>query len=93
LPPTARGAVGGTPDVTCTGAGDGARGIQNNALFSVYAVARPDKTINSAFEYDPYAHPTLSGRAWITGLAQYTLDPTDPFPSGFTVGDTWGAGQ
>jgi proline racemase len=31
----------------------------------------------------------LSGSAWITGLAQYVVDPTDPFPDGFTVGDIW----
>jgi proline racemase len=34
--------------------------------------------------------PTLSGSAWITGFAQYVLDPEDPFPDGFTVGDIWG---
>jgi proline racemase len=33
--------------------------------------------------------PTLSGSAWITGLAQYVVDPEDPFPEGFTVGDIW----
>jgi len=33
--------------------------------------------------------PTLSGTAWITGLAQYVVDPDDPFPDGFTVGDIW----
>ncbi len=33
--------------------------------------------------------PTLSGAAWITGFAQYVLDPEDPFPNGFTVGDIW----
>lgn len=33
--------------------------------------------------------PTLGGQAWITGIAQYVVDPTDPFPSGFTVGDLW----
>jgi proline racemase len=40
----------------------------------------------------PYAAvvPTLSGQAWITGFANYVLDPTDPFPDGFTVGDIWG---
>jgi proline racemase len=27
--------------------------------------------------------PTITGRAWITGTAQYLLDPTDPFPAGF----------
>lgn len=34
--------------------------------------------------------PRIRGQAWITGLAHYVLDPTDPFPSGFTVGDIWG---
>ena len=33
--------------------------------------------------------PELSGTAWITGFAQYALDPEDPFPQGFTVGDIW----
>ena len=35
--------------------------------------------------------PALTGSAWITGFAQYVLDPDDPFPEGFTVGDIWGA--
>jgi proline racemase len=35
--------------------------------------------------------PTISGRAWITGYAQYVLDSSDPFPEGFTVGDIWGS--
>ena len=29
------------------------------------------------------------GTAWITGFASYVVDPTDPFPEGFTVGDIW----
>ena len=33
--------------------------------------------------------PTLAGTAWITGFAQYVVDPEDPFPDGFTVGDIW----
>jgi proline racemase len=33
--------------------------------------------------------PTLSGQAWITGMATYVVDPEDPFPEGFTVGDIW----
>jgi len=39
----------------------------------------------------PYAAvaPSLSGQAWITGFAQYVVDPEDPFPEGFTVGDIW----
>jgi len=34
--------------------------------------------------------PTLTGTAWITGIAQYVVDPSDPFPEGFMVGDIWG---
>lgn len=37
----------------------------------------------------PAVVPTLTGRAWITGRATYLLDPTDPFPEGFIVGDLW----
>lgn len=39
----------------------------------------------------PAVVPTLSGQAWITGITQYVLDPTDPFPEGYTVGDIWGS--
>jgi len=27
----------------------------------------------------------VSGRAWVTGMGQYLLDPTDPFPAGFDL--------
>jgi proline racemase len=37
----------------------------------------------------PAVVPQLSGTAWITGIAQYGVDPSDPFPEGFTVGDIW----
>ena len=33
--------------------------------------------------------PSLSGQGWISGISQHMLDPTDPFPTGFTVGDIW----
>lgn len=33
--------------------------------------------------------PTISGQGWITGVSNYTLDPEDPFPEGFKVGDLW----
>ena len=33
--------------------------------------------------------PTVAGTAWITGIYQMGLDPSDPFPQGFTLGDTW----
>ncbi|MER6050830.1 proline racemase family protein [Streptomyces sp. NPDC001793] len=33
----------------------------------------------------PAVVPTVTGRAWITGTAQYFLDPDDPFPGGFLL--------
>jgi proline racemase len=38
----------------------------------------------------PAVIPTLSGQGWITGFSQYVVDPDDPFPEGFRVGDLWG---
>ncbi len=34
-------------------------------------------------------HPSVSGRAWITGTTQLTLDPDDPWPAGYRISDTW----
>ena len=34
-------------------------------------------------------HPSVSGRAWITGTWQLTLDPDDPWPAGYRISDTW----
>jgi proline racemase len=36
--------------------------------------------------------PTISGRAWITGIHQLVRDPSDPLGGGFTLSDTWGIG-
>jgi proline racemase len=33
--------------------------------------------------------PSVTGRAWITGTHQYLLDPDDPWPEGYRIGDTW----
>jgi proline racemase len=33
----------------------------------------------------PALVPTITGRAWVTGTAQYMLDPADPFPEGFEL--------
>jgi proline racemase len=33
--------------------------------------------------------PSISGRAWITGSHQHMLDPTDPWPGGYKISDTW----
>jgi proline racemase len=33
----------------------------------------------------PAIVPEITGRAWITGMGQYLLDATDPFPAGFAL--------
>ena len=34
-------------------------------------------------------YPLISGQAWITGTHQHMLDPTDPWPQGYKIADTW----
>jgi proline racemase len=33
----------------------------------------------------PAVVPEITGRAWVTGMGQYLLDDSDPFPSGFAL--------
>ena len=33
--------------------------------------------------------PAIRGSAWITGVTQVLVDPTDPFPEGYLLSDTW----
>ena len=33
----------------------------------------------------PAVVPEITGRAWVTAMGQYLLDPTDPFPAGFDL--------
>ena len=33
--------------------------------------------------------PSVAGQAWITGKHIHTLDPTDPWPLGYKLSDTW----
>lgn len=39
----------------------------------------------------PAIRPQIAGRAWITGIHQHMLDPSDPWPEGYRLTDTWGA--
>lgn len=34
--------------------------------------------------------PRIEGRAWIYSMEEYGVDPSDPFPLGYTLSDTWG---
>ncbi len=44
-----------------------------------------ETTIGSGERQRAAVVPTVTGRAWVTGTAQYLLDPTDPFPHGFLL--------
>jgi len=33
--------------------------------------------------------PSITGRAWLTGIYQHMLDPDDPWPLGYRLSDTW----
>lgn len=37
--------------------------------------------------------PQVTGQAWITELSQVGVDPSDPFPVGYTLSDTWMGGD
>ena len=41
----------------------------------------------------PAIVPFISGRAWITGTSQLMLDPSDPWPTGYRLTDTWPLGE
>jgi proline racemase len=34
--------------------------------------------------------PAIRGSAWITGISQYIVDDSDPYPEGYLLADTWG---
>jgi proline racemase len=44
---------------------------------------------NIDLEGQPAIIPSISGRAWITGVHQHTLDADDPWPEGYRLSDTW----
>ncbi len=37
----------------------------------------------------PAVVPTITGSAYVYAISNYLLDPADPFPEGFTLGDIW----
>ena len=37
----------------------------------------------------PAMVPEVSGRARLTGISHYGVDPEDPFPEGYRLNDTW----
>lgn len=92
----------GRSDRSPTGTGTSARmaALHARGLLKVGQGITHESIIGSRFEgritgattvgSTPAVHTTVKGRAWITGLHQYFIDPSDPWPAGYVVGDTWG---
>jgi len=61
---------------------------------------RATSIINSVFEGQivraaqvgnkPAIVPSIAGRGWVTGIHQHMLEPSDPWPEGYRLSDTWG---
>jgi proline racemase len=55
-----------------------------------------DSTFEVTYSHDtmvagrPAVQPIISGRGWIHGIHQIGVDPSDPYPLGYSVSDTWG---
>ena len=49
----------------------------------------PHRSPTPALAGRPAIIPSISGRAWITGTRTEMLDPTDPWPAGYKLSDTW----
>ncbi len=62
----------------------------NESIISTRLVGRIAARVDLAGT--PAIVPEVTGRSWITGVHQFLLDPDDPFPQGFQLADTWGAG-
>jgi proline racemase len=59
----------------------------NESFIGTHFVARAvhETTVGPTDAPLPAIVPTITGRAWVTGTAQYHLDPSDPFPEGFEL--------
>ena len=59
----------------------------NESFIGTSFVARAirETRVGPAHAALPAVVPSITGRAWITGTAQYHLDPADPFPEGFEL--------
>ncbi len=53
--------------------------------------SRFESAIEAVTQVGPYEAvvPSVAGQAWITGMSQVGLDPSDPYPQGYTLSDTW----
>ena len=46
-------------------------------------------SLGSGRQRVPGIVPAIRGTAWLTGVTRVLVDPTDPFPEGYLLSDTW----
>lgn len=66
--------------------GAGEEFVHESVIGSVFTARIEEESTVGAV---PAIVPSVTGQAWITGLHQVGLDPTDPFPTGYRLADTW----
>jgi Proline racemase len=67
-----------------------ARGLMTEGdVYRARSIIGSEFVCRTAIGRQPAIVPVISGRAWITGVSQYMLDPADPWPSGYRLADTW----
>jgi proline racemase len=91
----------GRLDRSATGTGLSARmaGLHARGMMRVGETMTHASVIGSTFEGRiasettvggrPAIVPSIRGSAWITGITQVLVDPSDPFPQGYLLSDTW----
>jgi len=91
----------GRLDRSATGTGLSARmaALHARGLIGVANVMTHASVLGSSFEGrvvsettvggKPAIVPAIRGSAWITSISQVIVDPTDPFPEGYLLTDTW----
>ena len=91
----------GRLDRSATGTGLSARmaALHARGLLAVGDVMSHASVIGTTFEGRLVSETSLGGRAaivpairgsaWMTGVTQLWLDPSDPFPEGYALSDTW----
>lgn len=65
----------------------GDRFTARSIIDSVFEVSHRGDTVVAG---RPAVLPGISGRGWIHGIHQIGHDPSDPYPHGYSVADTWG---
>ena len=65
--------------------------LHHDSITGTYFLADIVKT--TKIGRTPAIVPRVSGRAWISAIMEIGHDPSDPFPEGFTLTDTWGSGR